>query len=133
MDKLRPGAIALIAGGAVLFISTWLKWGGDSAGASLDARGLQGLFCLLIGAGIVLAVVVENFGNQSISVNIAGFDKNDLMLTLGITAFLITFGLQFAEGSKAGVFIGWIGAAAIVVGAYMERGKRPDSTPPTPF
>lgn len=134
MNNLRPGAIALLAGGALLFISTFLNWGGDQSGISLKARGLQGLICLVIGGGVVLVVTLANFANNSLSLNVAGLDTNGVLLTLGIAAFLMNFGLQFADESQVGVLLGWIGAAAIVVGAVLEeRETGTGSTPPTPF
>lgn len=134
MDDLKPSAIALLAGGALLFISTFLKWRGDQSGISLDAAGLQGLICLVIGAGVVILVAMANFGGKTTNLSVAGLSTSEVFLTLGITAFLITFGLQLADSVKFGVFLGWVGAAAIIVGAFMESRAEPSaSTPPTPF
>lgn len=133
MNDLRPGAIALLGGGGLLFLGTLLKWGGEQTGVSLDARGLQGLFCLIIGAGVVAVVAMANFGGKTISVGFAGLDTNELIMTLGLAAFMITFGFQFISDSQVGVLLGWIGAAAIVVGSYLERGESTAATPPTPF
>ncbi len=134
MDNLKPSAIALLGGGGLLFISTFLKWRGDQTGISFDSAGLQGLICLVIGAGVVILVAMANFGGKSIELNVGGLTTNDVYLTLGITAFVITFGLQLADSAKFGIFLGWVGAIAIMVGAFMEsRSDSTSTTPPTPF
>jgi hypothetical protein len=134
MDNLKPSAIALLGGGGLLFISSFLKWRGDQSGISFDAAGLQGLICLVIGAAVVILVAMANFGGRTTELSVGGLTTNDVYLTLGLTAFLITFGLQLADSAKFGLFVGWVGAAAIIVGAFMDsRSDSTATTPPTPF
>lgn len=135
MNDLRPGAITLLAGGAVLFISTFLDWRPNTSGVSTDAMGLQGLFCMAIGAAVVLLVGVNAFGGRDLLPHgLVGFTTNQLFLALGFAAFLMTFGLQFARFTEFGVLIGWVSAAAVVVGAILaDRETSAASTPPTPF
>jgi hypothetical protein len=141
--KNNPSAarIMLIAGGAVLLISSFLDWRdtfSSDSGVSTDITGLQGIFCLLIGAGIAAVAALQTFGNVNLPDRLIGFSWNQLFLILGFSAFLITFGLQFAEATAFGVTLAWIASAVIVVGAFLElqaetRAPARGATPPTPF
>jgi hypothetical protein len=113
----------LIAGGAVLFISALLDWRDtsvSSSGLGTDWTGLQGLWCLLIGGAIAVLVALQTFANLNLPARVLGFTWNQLYLMFGVAAFLITFGLQFADRVEIGVTLGWIAAAVIVVGAFLE-------------
>ncbi len=134
MNNLRPGAIALLAGGILLFISTFLDWRTNTSGLDTDISGLQGLFCLIIGGGIVALVGLTSFGNVNLPDKVLGFTWNQVYLADGVAAFLITFSLQFADFTEFGLVLAWIGAAAIIVGAVLEERAGPTvNTPPTPF
>jgi hypothetical protein len=134
----------LIAGGAILLISTFLDWRDTfsaESGISTDLTGLQGIFCLLIGGAIAVLVALQTFGSVNLPPRVLGFTWTQLYFMFGLAAFLITFGLQFAEFTAFGVTLGWIASAVIVAGAFMElqaEGKRAGapgggSTPPRPF
>jgi hypothetical protein len=141
VNNPSPSRIMLIAGGAALFISTFLAWvsvsGFSKNGLSTDyAPGLLGFWCLLIGGAIAVLVALSTFGNVSLPARVLGFTWNQLYLTFGVAAFLITFGRQFADNAGFGVTLGWIASAVIVAGAFMElqgEGKSASSTPPKPF
>jgi hypothetical protein len=115
----------LIAGGAVLLISTFLDWVsvGDFGGNGLDtdyAPGLLGIWCLLIGGAIAVLVALQTFGNVNLPARVLGFTWSQLYLMFGLAAFLITFGRQFADNVGFGVTLGWIASAVVVAGAFME-------------
>ena len=135
-NQLKPSTIMLLAGGAVLAISTFLDWAGAGSfgfnGWETDAYGLQGIFVFLIGAAVAGSVAAKTFGNVQLPPRIVGFTLNQLYLALGLAAFLITFGLQIAQNSKFGVTLGWIAAAVVVAGAFMEskNDAMPSSRPP---
>ena len=134
MNNIKPGAIALLGGGILLFISTFLDWRTGLSGISTDATGLQGLFCLIIGGGVVALVGLTTFGNASLPDHVLGFTWNQVYMGLGLAAFLISFSLQFGDATEFGLVLAWIGAAAIVVGAVLEDRSAPASNaPPTPF
>ncbi|MDH3752464.1 MAG: hypothetical protein OEU32_01230 [Acidimicrobiia bacterium] len=135
MQNLKPGAIALLAGGGLLFISSLVNWGPDTSGISTDFFGLQGLFCLVIGGGVVTIAAIRAFAPQvSLPSSVLGLSLMQAIVGLGLAAFLITFGLQFVDGSEFGVTLGWIGSAAIVAGGIMESTTaQTSSAPPTPF
>jgi hypothetical protein len=131
----------LIAGGAVLLISSFLKWHDISisdGGLSTDWHGLQGIFCLLIGGAIAVLAALQTFGNVNLPPRVLGFTWAQLYLMFGLAAFLITFGLQFSESVGFGVTLGWISSAVIVAGAFMElqnegRTVGSGTTAPKPF
>ncbi len=139
-NQLKPGTIMLIAGGVVLAISTFLDWRGfgdfGSNGWETDAFGLQGIFVFLIGVAIAGAVAAKSFAGMHLPPKVLGFTLNQLFLALGLAAFLITFGLQIGDGSKFGVTLGWIAAAVVIAGAFMESqgdSAAPSNRPPTTF
>ncbi len=134
----------LIAGGALLFIASFLKWrdffgGSGEGGLSTSVTGLQGIFCLLIGGAIAVLVGLQTFGNINLPARVLGFSWSQLYLMFGLAAFLITFGLQFADQVAFGITLGWIASAVIVAGAFMElqsEGRTSvggGSTQPKPF
>lgn len=143
-NDMKPSTIMLIAGGAVLLISTFLDWYsvdtaiGDFSvnGWETDAFGLLGIFCALIGVVIGGGVAAQQFGNVSLPDRILGFDHNQLHLVLSFAAFLITFGLVFAGDTGIGLWLGVVASAVMTAGAFMDmsaEGGAPSTTPPTQF
>ena len=143
-DKdVKPTTIMLIAGGAVMLLSTFLDWvsfgsGDFKIGANAwetDGFGLQGIFVAIIGLVIGGGVAARQFGNVAMPDRILGFDHDQLHLVLGFAAFLIAFGLQFREGAAIGVLLAWVSAAVIVAAAVMDMkaGSTDGATPPTQF
>ena len=141
-SDIKPSTIMLIAGGAVMLISTFLDWvsfgsGDFSVGANAwetDGFGLLGIFVALIGVVIGGGVAARQFGNVSMPDKILGFDHNQLHLVLGLSAFLIAFGLQFRDGAAIGVLLAWASAAVIIAAAIMDmKADSGDTAPPTQF
>jgi len=141
-SDLKPSTIMLIAGGAVMLLSTFLDWvsfgSGDfkigANGWETDGFGLQGIFVAIIGLAIGGVVAARQFGNVSMPDRILGFDHDQLHLALGLSAFLIAFGLQFREGAAIGVLLAWASAAVIMAAAIMDmKAASGDTTPPTQF
>ena len=131
-DGIKPSTIMLIAGGAVVFLASILDW--TEFGSKTDVFGIQWLFTLIIGGGIAVLVALAAFGNVSLPDKILGFTTNQLYLALSFAAFLILFGAQFGEFREVGVLLGWIGAAVMCAGAFMEmQGESGGSAPPTQF
>lgn len=133
-DGIKPSTIMLIAGGAVVFLASILDWV-EFGGSKTEWFGIQWLFTLLIGGGIALGVALTTFANVSLPDNLLGFSRSQLHLSLSFSAFLILFGLQFGEGREVGILLGWIGAAVMCAGAFMEMQSESSggSTPPTQF
>ena len=141
-NEIKPTTIMLIAGGAVMLLSTFLDWvsfgsGDFKIGANAwetDGFGLQGIFVAIIGLAIGGGVAARQFGNVSMPDKILGFDHDQLHLVLGFAAFLIAFGLRFREGAAIGVLLAWASAAVIVAAAIMDmRAGESEATPPTQF
>lgn len=136
-NGIKPSTIMLIGGGALLFVSTLLDWFSSGAfgynGWETRAYGLQGIFVAAIGVIVALGVALTTFGNVSLPDALVGFTRNQLYLILSFAAFLIMFGLQFATGTDIGVLLGWIAAAVMTAGAFMEEQSAGSGASPTQF
>lgn len=136
MDSaIKPSTIMLIAGGAVVFISSILDWVETGPGfGKTDFFGILWLFTLVIGGGIAALVALTTFANISLPDNVLTYTWPQLYTALAFAAFLIFFGLQFGEEREVGVLLGWIGAAVTVAGGVMEmQGESGGASPPTQF
>lgn len=139
-NNIKPSTIMLIAGGAVLLLSSFLEWNDQfsfdgSSGWETNLYGIQGIVVAVIGLAIGGGVALTKFANVSMPERILGFSHDQLHLVLGFSAFLITFSLQFQTGASIGVLLGWIASAVIVAGAYIDiqaAGGASDG-PPTQF
>lgn len=132
-NGIKPGTIMLIAGGAVVFLASLLDW--TEFNSKTEVFGIQWLFTLIIGGGIAVLVALASFTNVTIPEKVFGFDLNQLFLTMSFAAFLIFFGAQFGEFREVGVLLGWIGAAVMCAGAFMEMQSETTGgpAPPTQF
>ncbi len=131
MNQLRPGAIAVLAGGIVLLISTFLNWLGPFSAWESNFFGLTGLFVFIIGALCAAVAGIRAFAPQvNLPANIAGLSINQAVLGLGAAVFLLTLGLLFRESSaKIGTILALLSSAAIVVGAYLETNAEGTTEP----
>jgi hypothetical protein len=136
-NGIKPPTIMMIGGGVVLFIASFLDWQGEGDfgvnGWETDFYGLQGIFVAIIGAIVAIGVALTTFGNASLPDSVLGLRRNQVYLVLGVAAFLITFGLQFAQSTQFGIILGWIGAAVMTAGAFMEEQAPRSASPPTQF
>ncbi|MEM9466542.1 MAG: hypothetical protein AAGA90_14300 [Actinomycetota bacterium] len=132
MDNLKTTQIMAMIGGAVLLLSTFLDWRGPFNGWETDFFGLQGIFVALIGLAVGGGVAAQAFGGVTLPDRILGLNHDQLHLTLGFAAFLITFGQQFGDSPEIGVLLGWVSAAVIIASAIMNMREEP-SAPPTQF
>ena len=123
MNDLKPSTWAMLGGGVVLLIASFLDW--QSLGPfSTNAwdRGLFGFFLLVI-AGVAIAVsAIGAFAPQvSLPEQVLGFTMTQLVTALGAAAFLMSFGLLFQfEGFQIGSILAVLASAAIVAGGVME-------------
>jgi hypothetical protein len=140
MPNLKPSQIVILASGAVLFLFSFLDFVGDDNGWSdFGLTTFPALFGL-IAAGAVAAAA---FGNVKLPEPILTFSFNQILLVLGLTAFLILFGLVIAvEGDKGiGLYFSLLGSIGLLAGTAMEQldpsarpvGSAGPSTPPSPF
>jgi len=144
-QDIKPSTIMLIAGGAVLFISTFLAWfsvgsgsfSSSASGWSTESYGLTGIFVAIIGLAVAVGAALTTFTDVEIPSDILGFTREQVYCMLGLAAFLITFGLQFGSATGIGILLGWIASAVVVAGAYIEMqaagaGAAP-AAPPSQF
>lgn len=141
MPNLKPSQIVILASGAVLFLFSFFDFF-DGGGNGWDDFGLTTFPALfgLIAAGAVAAVA---FGNVKLPEPILTFSVNQILLILGVTAFLILFGILLAfEGDKGiGLYFSLLGSIGLIAGTVMEQldpsarpvGNAGPSTPPSPF
>lgn len=130
----------LMAGGFILFISSFLDWKGVGsfgvAGTEVDAFGLLGLLALLLGIGIAVLVALQNFANIALPQRIVGYSINQLIMIVSFAIFFATFCLIFAGDNKIGLFLAVLASGVMTAGAFMEtlmEGSGSPSGPPTTF
>ncbi len=123
--NLKPSAMCLLGGGALLFIASFLKWAGNSFvsvnGLDTDVNGMLGIFTLLIGLAVAGITAATTFGEVKLPEQVLGFTIDQIVMKLGFAAFLITFGLQFRSSAAFGITLAWIASAAIVVGSVLKQ------------
>jgi hypothetical protein len=126
MDNMKPGAIAMLAGGALLLVASFLDWQSFGPfGFNAWDRGLTGLFLLVI-SGIAIAVpAISTFAPQvSLPSDILGMSPVRVATLLGLSAFLLSFCLLFQiEGFAIGSILAVVASAAIVVGGYLDENQ----------
>lgn len=118
----------MLAGGAVLLISTFLDWqkvdfGIASASANAWDRGLSGFFLLII-AGIAIAIAgITAFAPQvDLPGQVMGYTLTQVVMLLGASAFVFSFCMLFAfEGFQIGTILAVLSSAGVAAGAYMEN------------
>lgn len=122
----KPGVLMMIGGGALMFIGTFLDWLGFGPGAisgtEVDYFGLQGVFVLVMGAGIAALGVIRGFAPQvALPDSVGGIAIDRIVVIFGLAAFLVGFSLMFAElDAEIGLFAVWIGGALAVAGGTIE-------------
>ena len=142
-NDVESSTVMLIAGGAVLFISTFLDWfsvgdGGFSYGANaweVNAFGLLGIFCAAIGVVIGGSAVADNVGNVSLPDQLLGFTAKQVHLILSSFALLITVGFLFRGDVGIGLILGLLASGVMVAGSFMamQPADGNGDAPPTQF
>lgn len=143
---MKPSTIMLIAGGAVLLISTLLDWvsvdGGEFFGDfganawDTDFFGLLGIVCALIGLAVAGAVAATQFGNVSMPDRLLGFTHDQVHLVLSGFALIITLGFIFRGDVGIGLLLAVIASGVMVAASIMDT-RAGDAgaaaAPPTQF
>ena len=121
--EMKPGAIAILAGGVVLLISSFLDWRGPFNPWDDFFFGLTGLFVFVLGALVAVVAAIRAFAPQvNLPGNIAGLTMNEAIFGIGFAVSIYTLGMLFAdEGAKGGTILALLSGIAIMAGAYMER------------
>lgn len=135
----KPGQIAILAGGAVLLIASFLEtFAGDNAWSAFGVPTWPAILGV-IAAGTLAAAI---FADTSLPEPLLSFSWPQLRFAFGVTATLIMLGIALSDaGEGAGVWLGLLGGIALLVGAVMElldtsegtSTAGPGSTPPQSF
>ena len=130
MNHVSPGKIAIIAGGGVTFLFSFLSWWTVSYNNHGNSAWSDGLFgpatwAPLFGLVAVLLVALPAFANVKLPDDVLGFTIDQLVLVAGVFATLITLGFMIGTPNGFDVGIGlifcFLGSAAIVVGWFLDR------------
>lgn len=130
MNHVSPGKIAIIAGGAVTFLFSFLSWWTVSYNNHGNSAWSDGLFgaatwAPLFGIVAALLVALPAFANVKLPDDVLGFTIDQLVLVAGLFASLITLGFMIGTPDGFDVGIGlifcFLGSAAIVVGWFLDR------------
>ena len=130
---LTPSTVMLIAGGAVLFIATFLDWASFDGGGFIDdfgfnawetsIFGLLGIFCAIIGVTVAAGVAATTFGGVVTPQKILSFTQDQLLLILSSMALLITLGVFFRGDVGIGLILALLASISMTVGAFIEISK----------
>jgi hypothetical protein len=136
MDNVKPSTWAMLGGGILLLISSFLDWfkiggGGFSVSSNAWDRGLLGFFLLLISGVAIAVAVIDAFAPQiQLPDSIIGFTPVQAAMALGTAALVLSFSLLFAfKGFQIGTILAVLSSAAIVVGGHLDN-KPAEAEPP---
>ncbi|MGI9625140.1 MAG: hypothetical protein ACR2PK_20105 [Acidimicrobiales bacterium] len=124
--QVRPGQIALMVGGALILISTFLTWfdfGRVTFNAySGDLLGFTGIFLLVLSLVLLVGTGIRTFAPQvNMPDGILGFTPNEIGLFAGFASFLWGFSFLFSDAAETtGALLCAIGGVVAVVGAVLE-------------
>ena len=144
--KLSPASIVILAGGAVIFLASFLAfykynaprvtfgsvtiggsttWSAWSKGASFPLSILPALLGLIM----ALQVALTAFANVSLPSRVLGFDWTQIHLVLGIQAALLMLCFLVRDSSVLDFGVGFwfmlLASIALLVGAVMRTQESP--------
>ncbi len=132
---MKPGAIAMLVGGVIILLSTFLDWFGFSGffgvnAYSGDFLGFTGILLLLLSLDIIAVTAIRAFlPDVKLPDQLLGFSMNELSLMAGFASFVWGFSLAFQDGSQEGTLLCALGGIVVVVGAILEQ--KDEATEPT--
>jgi vacuolar-type H+-ATPase subunit I/STV1 len=119
----------ILGGGAVMVVSTLLKWVPGRNGLSFDVLGLFGLLTLVIGVVLVLVGLSRTFVPAiKLPERILSFTIEQECFALALTVFLWTFALITEDGVKIGIHLAWLSAVVAAVGAVLAMRDQPSAS-----
>ncbi len=128
----------LLAGGAVVFLASFLHWfGAGSFGYNAwetNAFGFVGIFVAIMGLATAVTVGLTTFAGTKLPADILGFTWNQIYVTFSFACTIVTLGYLFAGNVKFGLILALIGSASMLAGAFMEsQATAKPAGPPTAF
>ena len=131
MDNKQPtpGEWAMIGGGAVALIASFLDGSGDASSWSDGAFPIVTLIAIY-SAAVAVLVALTRFANVNLPDRVVGFTWPQIYLALGFFASLMAlFWLIAAEDVGIGLWLMLLGSVAVLAGAFLTA--REQSTPGT--
>ena len=128
----------LLAGGAVLVISSFFDWFGEGSfgynAYETDYFGLVGIMLVLMALVTAITVGLTTFAGTKLPADVLGFSWNQIYLTFAFTSTVVTVGYLFTGHVKFGLFLALLASLAMLAGAFMEtQATAKPSGPPTAF
>lgn len=156
LKKLKTSEMVMLAGAVLVFIGTFLKWFKvkEVLGFSVDSgvNGfhyfLQGTIPWLLAVALGAAIVIKAFvPNVKLPETVGPLSwAQAYLIGAGVVVLLIFTRIVTVDGPSElvergiGIFIAFIGAIAMAVGAFLKYQAKedtapagPGTTPPTPF
>jgi hypothetical protein len=131
VDKQQPspGAWAMMGGGLVALIGSFLDFTGDVSAWGKGAFPIVTMMPLYaVVAGVLVALTL--FANVKLPAEVLGFTWNQIYLVLGFFATLMgLFWAVAADDKGAGLWLILLGSIAVLVGAVLV--ERETATPGT--
>jgi hypothetical protein len=127
VDKKQPtpGEWAMIGGGAVALLASFLDFAGDTSAWGKGAFPIATLIPVYaIAAAIVVAL--HRFAGVDLPDRVLGFSWNQIYLVLGFFAALMAlFWLVTAEDTGVGLFLLLLSSIAVTTGAVLVEKETP--------
>jgi hypothetical protein len=157
IKKLKTSELLMLGGALAIFIGTFLKWFKVDASLGFDygVSGfhyfLQGTIPWLIAIALAAVIIIKAFvPNVKLPPTLGPLTWTQVyLIAAGVIFVLIGTRIISTDGPSEvvdrgiGIFLAFLGAIAIAVGAFMKfqakeddaatAGPGPGSTPPTPF
>jgi len=126
MDQLRPGAVAIVGGGVIVLIASFLDWFGPFSAYENRLFGLTGVFLLIFAAICIAFPLVDAVApDVHLPESVAGLTRNQFVHALGMAVLVLSFSLLFRESSaRLGTILALIGSLAIIGGSQMEGSRK---------
>ena len=137
-SDIKPSTIMLIAGGAVMALSTFLDWFGsdfgDASAWETEIFGLFGIVVFVIGIAIGGGVAAQQFGNVKMPDMPLGFTHDQIHFILGLVVFVPTISYFLGGPNGIGILLAFVSAGVIIAGSIMDmRSTGADDAAPTQF
>lgn len=133
MDTSNPGPLVMLGGGILMVVGPILDWFRGTRGVDVDVFGLLGIFVILsglmvLGLGVIRVARIET----GLPDEILGFRLEQFVAVDAFASFLWCFALVFESGTRLGLHVSWLGAAAATTGALLALHAPTQAAPPPP-